>query len=1144
MSREIYVGNSPVHFNEEKVSGETVILNGEEFNLINNYDQMDPFFMTVVSSTDHWMFISSSGGLSAGRKNAENSLFPYYSDDKITSSSDLVGSKTIIRAIMDERVMLWEPFSGCLSPFYETTRNLYKNLFGSKIVFEEINHDLKLTYRYSWQFSERFGFVKKSELINRGSEDCQIEILDGIQNILPYGVSSMLQALRSNLVNGYKRNLLDERSSLAVFSLSSMIVDKAEPSEALKATTVWSTGLETKDILVCNNQVNSFRKGRPIHGEKDMKGVSGSFFLHSEVLLGADQNRDWFIVAEINQDRADVSWLQEKLTSTEYDLKANLLQDMADTSEELRNLVAKADGLQLTEDKMSTGRHISNVMFNIMRGGIFDEDYHVQIQDFLAYLEEINSEVYQRHQDSFVGNETLTYPQLLEESSKTGDLDLLRISLEYLPLTFSRRHGDPSRPWNKFNIELKYPDGSKKRSYEGNWRDIFQNWEALAYSFPDFMSGMISKFLNATTIDGYNPYRITRKGIDWEIIEPDDPWSYIGYWGDHQIIYLQKLLECAYRHDSSAFDQWLNDPLFVYANVPYRIKPYKEILKDHQDTIDFDLEQQEEIDKKVDHLGGDGKLVFNNGRLLKATMVEKLLVTLLSKLSNFVPEGGIWLNTQRPEWNDANNALVGNGVSMVTLYYLRRYCHFLSNLLSSSSVENFSLHAEVFELFNVISDTFNANEKNLSRSFSDEDRKQVVDTLGSAGEAYRNQAYAGFDGTKQNLDATKLIGFLNQTNRFIDHSIRANKRVDGLFHSYNLLQFDQDELKIDHLYEMLEGQVAVLSSGFLSGKESLEVLNALKSSKLFREDQYSYYLYPNRDIPHFLDKNELPKEFVEKSRLIQKLKSDENTHLISFDGSGGCYFHGEVHNAKDVVSRLNELTDYQELVATEKDQILDVFEEMFDHKSFTGRSGTFFAYEGLGSIYWHMVSKLLYATQENIYIHADELDEEDKGALIQHYYEIRAGIGINKSPQLYGAFPTDPYSHTPFHKGAQQPGMTGQVKEDVLNRWAELGVTIEDGMIAFKPKFLNKGEFLKTGGKFEYYDLNNELQTLELTKNQLAFTYCQVPIVYESSDNQRIVVQLLNTQVEMGGHILTTELSGKIFSRTNHVQKVHVYLNY
>ena len=43
-----------------------------------------------------------------------------------------------------------------------------------------------------------------------------------------------------------------------------------------------------------------------------------------------------------------------------------------------------------------------------------------------------------------------------------------------------------------------------------------------------------------------------------------------------------------------------------------------------------------------------------------------------------------------------------------------------------------------------------------------------------------------------------------------------------------------DAVSISYLPEMLEGQVAVLSSGYLSTKEALSVLNALKASKLFR----------------------------------------------------------------------------------------------------------------------------------------------------------------------------------------------------------------------------------------------------------------------------------------------------------------------
>ena len=67
---------------------------------------------------------------------------------------------------------------------------------------------------------------------------------------------------------------------------------------------------------------------------------------------------------------------------------------------------------------------------------------------------------------------------------------------------------------------------------------------------------------------------------------------------------------------------------------------------------------------------------------------------------------------------------------------------------------------------------------------------------------------------------------------------------------------------------------------------------------------------------------------------------------------------------------------------------------------------------------------------------------------------------MHKPPTLYGAFPTDPYSHTPEGKGAQQPGMTGQVKEDIISRFGELGVFVEDGTLLFDPCMLRKEEFI------------------------------------------------------------------------------------
>ena len=86
----------------------------------------------------------------------------------------------------------------------------------------------------------------------------------------------------------------------------------------------------------------------------------------------------------------------------------------------------------------------------------------------------------------------------------------------------------------------------------------------------------------------------------------------------------------------------------------------------------------------ANQLDADGALLSaNKQEIYHVNFIEKVLATVLAKLSNFIPEAGIWMNTQRPEWNDANNALVGNGVSMVTLYYLHRFLKFIQNIMES-----------------------------------------------------------------------------------------------------------------------------------------------------------------------------------------------------------------------------------------------------------------------------------------------------------------------------------------------------------------------------------------------------------------------------------------------------------------------------
>jgi hypothetical protein len=730
-------------------------------------------------------------------------------------------------------------------------------------------------------------------------------------------------------------------------------------------------------------------------------------------------------------------------------------------------------------------------------------------------------------------------------SENISNHDFKRLCTEYLPLKFSRRHGDPSRPWNKFSINTRSEvDGSKILDYQGNWRDIFQNWEALAYSYPQFIEGMIHKFLNSTTFDGYNPYRVTKYGFDWETIEPDNPWSYIGYWGDHQIIYLLKFLEFIENHFPNKLYKYFSKSLFVYANVPYKIKPYDKILEDSKNTIDYDHSNEEIIEKRRKKLGIDGSLLHNkNSEIHHVNFIEKILATLLSKVSNFIPEGGIWMNTQRPEWNDANNALVGNGISMVTLYYLRRFVNFFNSLLEKTDLISVEISFELNEFFNDLHYALNNNKKVIDSSISDQNRKKIVDLLGIAGSNFRNKIYDnGFSGTKSAIGIKEIKDFTRLLLKYIDHSIDSNKRKDKLYHAYNLLTIKKDKISVSYLPEMLEGQVAVLSSGYLSSKENLEVLDALKSSQLFRDDQYSYILYPNKDLGLFLNKNTIPSFKVNGSKLLKELLNDGNQQIISKDCESSYHFNCDFNNVNGLISELKNLPEkYNSLVKEEYNNILEVFEDVFNHKEFTGRSGTFFGYEGLGSIYWHMVSKLSLAVLETTKKAISEKDNVIIGRFFDHYFEILEGIGVNKSPELYGAFPTDPYSHTPAGKGAQQPGMTGQVKEDVISRFGELGVEVNNGVISFNPEMLRDQEFLKTTETFRYVNLSKEKIELDVKKNSLCFTYCQVPIIYSKSSSQKITIDFINEKsVSIQGNELDNESSKSLFDRENIIKQINV----
>ena len=359
--------------------------------------------------------------------------------------------------------------------------------------------------------------------------------------------------------------------------------------------------------------------------------------------------------------------------------------------------------------------------------------------------------------------------------------------------------------------------------------------------------------------------------------------------------------------------------------------------------------------------------------------------------------------------------------------------------------------------------------------------------------------------------------------RLAEATIRASRRPDGLFHSYDILSLDDGRAGIEHLGPMLEGQVAVLDSGLLDDRESVALLRALRESGLYRADQHSYLLYPDRESLPFLERATIP-----------GTPPLADPALFVVDREGRWHFQADLSTLSDVDRQLDEAG----APADVREAVRELWRTTFAHDAFTGRSDRFFMFEGLGSIYWHMVAKLAVAVQ---WCHGRSTDPSATAALAEVYHDIRDGLGFRKDPALQGAFPTDPYSHTPGHLGAQQPGMTGQVKEQVLTRFGELGVEVTDGCVRFAPRLIPRGEVLEVPTAMSVVSGEGATASIELAPGSLGFTYCQVPVVYRLGDAASVELQHADGRLEhVDGTQLDRTQSQALFRRSGTYRRVTV----
>lgn len=559
--------------------------------------------------------------------------------------------------------------------------------------------------------------------------------------------------------------------------------------------------------------------------------------------------------------------------------------------------------------------------------------------------------------------------------------------------------------------------------------------------------------------------------------------------------------------------------------------------------VTFDPEAHDRAMIRVDRLGGDGRLrVDRTGQPIRASLIEKLLVAIAAKLVNLVPAGGIWMNTQRPEWNDANNALVGRGVSVVTAAQLRAFVHEIRDLLAPTSGDEEALEgiavsrplANLMERLRVIL------TQERRQTWDPQARARVMALLGDAAADFHSALYGAEIEERATANRDDTLAVLDLALVWLDQILAEAHESGDLPQSYGVLEGDEHALTVRWLGPMLEGQVSMLASGALDGPSAAALARSVRASGLYTADRHTYLLYPDREVAGFLERAAVPARGRDIP-LLQALASRRDRRLIAVS-EGEWYFGGDLRNARDVKEVLGAIATDSTLAALvhrDEQEVLTLFEEAVDHAGYTGRSGTFFAYEGLGSVYWHMVSKYLSALQV---ARATVPPEAEVASRLQELADdVAAGLLHRRTPAQVGAVPTDPYSHTPRGAGARQPGMTGQVKEDIVIRWRDLGLRASLGEISFAPGEVAAREWLTAETWWTYRGVDGRAHTIALPAGALAFTWCSVPIRYEHGAQSQIrITHRDRSHTTVAGWRLPRDVSEAIMNRSGEVLDVVV----
>lgn len=738
------------------------------------------------------------GVVSFGVDNKDHAIMEFYPAHQAYQNVKTTGFRTFIKK------------DGCVvEPFSEEKIPHSMSIGMNGLAIEECNSEtgIKTQVDYFTLPGEKVGALVRCVTIeNISGKEMELEILDGMPAVIPYGVDEESIKTMGQTIKAWMQ-VESAEGGIPYFKVRASTADTAAVTAVLGGNFSYAcledgTKLDPiVDAEVVFGYDSSLRKAVNFEEksleelyqakQKTTNQLPCSFYGEKVTLVSGGKTTIYELIGQVENKEILQKFLQKKKDGSYF--KAKKAEADAYVDDICKGIATKT----ASED---FDRYCSyTYMDNVLRGG-----YPIQL-----------------------GNHKIFY-------------------------VYSRKHGDLERDYNYFSMLPEfYSQGN------GNFRDVNQNRRCDTFFAPFVGRENIKEFYGMQQLDGYNPLAIEKLTYQLDekkaeqilgstslaeadktrlktfVTKPFTPgalWAALdncckeeqvedlftqmidladglvngsfgeGYWSDHwtyNLDLIEDYLEVFPEQEKDLLYEKDYTSFLSQVNINHRRARYAETPNG--------LRQYHALDEKNKRSTTE-KLVrtdYGKGDILKMTLMSKLILLCATKFAALDAYGmGVEMEGGKPGWYDALNGMPGMfGSSMAESYELCRTLEYTIDALKKYG-EGTDFPKELADFIVKLS-VINEEESDTIQKETGE-LLSFWNRINDAKEEYRDKTYEGISGEESKLPAEELIvileGFLSTVKCGIDKACVLGDGIAPTYFTYEVPEYK----KVEDGYEPLK----------------------------------------------------------------------------------------------------------------------------------------------------------------------------------------------------------------------------------------------------------------------------------------------------------------------------------------------------